>query len=98
VHTISVPAWFFASPRKRSDTAAEQPLSLSVGERKEARMGNFATMIVVLGGTFFIAGTLLYYSLLPGNPRTGSSKRRAAIETTAIVAATNDRDSAHSAD
>lgn len=61
-------------------------------------MGNIATMIVVLGGTFLIAGTLLYYSLLPGNPRTGSRKRRAAIETTAVVAAASDRDSASSSD
>jgi hypothetical protein len=43
-------------------------------------MGNFATMIMVLGGTFLIAGALLYYSLLPGSPRTGSSKRRAAVD------------------
>jgi hypothetical protein len=61
-------------------------------------MGNFATMIMVLGGTFLIAGALLYYSLLPGTPRTGSSKRRAAVETTAILAATSDRDSERSAD
>ncbi|MBY0559528.1 hypothetical protein [Hyphomicrobium sp.] len=61
-------------------------------------MGNLATMIVVLGGTFLIAGMLLYYSLLPGNPRTGSRKRRAAVETTAIMAAASERDSAHTTD
>ena len=63
-------------------------------------MGNVATMIVVLGGTFLIAGTLLYYSLLPGNPRSRSRsrQRRAAVETTAIVAAASDRDSEASTD
>lgn len=56
-------------------------------------MSNFVTMVLVLGGTLIIGCVLLYFSLLPGSPRTGSSKRRAAAEATAVVAAASDRDS-----
>lgn len=52
-------------------------------------MSNFVTMVLVLGGTLF-GGVLLYFSRLPGSPRTDSSKRR--TEATAVVAAASDRD------
>jgi len=55
-------------------------------------MSDFMTMVLVLGGTFVCATALLYFSLLTGAPRSRSSKRNAAIETTAAMAATNDPD------
>lgn len=55
-------------------------------------MSDFATMVLILGGTFVCATALLYFSLLPGAPRFRTSKRNAAIETTAAIATANDPD------
>ncbi len=55
-------------------------------------MSDFATMVLILGGTFVCATALLYYSLLPGAPRSRTLKRSAAIETTAAMVAANDPD------
>ncbi len=55
-------------------------------------MNDFMTMILVLGGTLVCAIALLYFSLLSGAPRSSASRRSAAIETTAAMAAANDPD------
>ncbi|HEY8128645.1 MAG TPA: hypothetical protein VIF39_08030 [Hyphomicrobium sp.] len=55
-------------------------------------MSDLTTMVLILGGTLVCAMALLYFSLLPGAPRSRTSKRDAAIETTAAMAAANDPD------
>jgi hypothetical protein len=56
-------------------------------------MSDFTTMILVLGGTFAVGAALLYFSVMTGPRRTDASKRSAAIETTAAMAAMQDPDS-----
>jgi hypothetical protein len=53
-------------------------------------MGNFATMVIVLGGTFTVAGVLLYYSLLPHGSKSSTPRDKAAAAQTAAIAAAHD--------
>ena len=59
-------------------------------------MSDLTTMIVVLGGTFFVAGLLFYFSLRESPPPRSRLTRDAAIEKTAIIAATRDPDAGSS--
>lgn len=53
-------------------------------------MSNLLTMIMVLGGTFVAGAALLYLSLMTGRQRPPRQGRGRALETTAVMAATQD--------
>ncbi|MET0408044.1 MAG: hypothetical protein ABW006_06710 [Hyphomicrobium sp.] len=53
-------------------------------------MSDFATMLLVLGGTFVVGAALLYLSMRPAVRLSPGSKRDAAVETTAAMIAAQD--------